>query len=282
LPNHLATPSRSVVSRITAILSTFLCGGSHSVTEMARLTGLPVSTTHRLAADLAAWQLLQRTPDGQYRIGITLQQLGGDAWAVPVLHERAPVVVTDLCEATGRRARLGVLQQGRVAYIEKRTGADPVTPFGAGATLPAHATALGKALLAFAPRAALAGMSQHLTAYTSNTLDTPDRLHRALGIVRLTRCAVSHGELVVGDSAVAAPVFACGGEVVAALEVELHDLRAEIEVSKVALDVAARSLSRELAVGHDLTDRPRLRVLPASGAASIPLSRTGAPLSVSK
>lgn len=279
--NHLAPPPRSVVSRITAILSTFLSGGSHSVTEMARLTGLPVSTTHRLAADLAAWQLLQRTPDGQYRIGITLQQLGGDAWSVPALHELAPYVVTDLCEATGRRARLGVLEQGRVAYIEKQTGAGPVTPFGAGATLPAHATALGKALLAFAPRAAVAAMSQHLTAYTPNTLDTPDRLHRALGIVRLTRSAVSHEELVVGDSAVAAPVFACGGEVVAALEVELHDLRAEIEVSKVALAVAARSLSRELALG-DLGDRPQLRLLPASGAAAIPAEPKGAPLFVSR
>jgi DNA-binding IclR family transcriptional regulator len=125
-------------------------------------------------------------------------------------------------------------------------------------------------------------MSQHLTAYTPNTLDTPERLHRALGIVRLTRCAVSHGELVVGDSAVAAPVFACGGEVVAAIEVELHDLRADIAVSKVALAVAARSLSRELAVGHDLGGRPRLRLLHAPGAAAIPVSGTGAPLSVSQ
>ena len=54
-------------------------------------------------------------------------------------------MVTDLCEATRRRTRLGVLENGRVSYIEKRVGADPVTPFGLSATLPAHATAVGKA-----------------------------------------------------------------------------------------------------------------------------------------
>ena len=62
MPNHLEPPPRSAVSRITAILSTFLSGTVHSVTEIARLTGLPVSTTHRLAVDLASWQLLHRTP----------------------------------------------------------------------------------------------------------------------------------------------------------------------------------------------------------------------------
>ena len=152
MPNQLEPPPRSAVSRITAILSTFLTGRGHSVTEMARLTGLPVSTTHRIAVDLASWQLLHRSSDGQYRVGMVLRRLGGETSSIPVLVERGPQVVTDLCEATRRRARLGVLENGRVSYIEKRAAGDPVTPFGPSATLPAHATAIGKALLAFAPR----------------------------------------------------------------------------------------------------------------------------------
>ena len=264
MPNQLEPPPRSAVSRITAILSTFLAGASHSVTEMARLTGLPVSTTHRIAVDLASWQLLHRSADGQYRVGLILRQLGGEAWSIPVLTERGPHVVTDLCEATRRRARLGILENGRVSYIEKRVGGDPVTPFGSSATLPAHATAVGKALLAFAPREAVTGVAEHLTAYTPHTLHTADRLHRALAVVRLTRNAVAYQELVVNESAVAVPVFGCGGEAVAALEVELQDVRADLELCKAALTVAARGLSRELAVDHDRVSRPRLRLLPAS------------------
>jgi DNA-binding IclR family transcriptional regulator len=268
--NQLKPPSRSAVSRITAILSTFLTGGNHSVTEIARLTGLPVSTTHRIAVDLASWQLLNRTADGQYKVGTILRQLGGDGWSMPVLMERGPHVVTDLWEATRRRTRLGVLENGRVAYIEKRVGADPVTPFELSATLPAHATAVGKALLAFAPREVVAAAVEHLTAYTARTINTPDRLQRALGLVRLTRVAIAHGELVAGESAVAMPVFGCGGEVIAALEVELHDLRADLEVCKPALVVAARGLSRELAVDHDRVGWPRLRLVPDSDGAAAP------------
>jgi DNA-binding IclR family transcriptional regulator len=254
-------PSRSAVSRITAILSTFLTGDSHSVTEIARLTGLPVSTTHRLVSELTSWQLLHRTADGQHRVGVILRQLGGETWPVPVLTERGPYVVTDLCEATRRRARLGVLDNGRVAYIEKRVGADPVTPFGLSATLPANATALGKALLAFAPREVVAAVAKHMTAYTTHTLHTADRLHRALSVVRLNRVAVAHGELFSGESALAVPVFGGGGVVIAALEVELHDPRVDLETCRAALIVAARGLSRELAVGSDRGNQPRLRLV---------------------
>jgi DNA-binding IclR family transcriptional regulator len=265
VPNHPAPPPRSLVSRVTAILSTFLSGDSHSVTEIARLTGLPVSTTHRLTAELASWQLLKRTEDGRYEVGLTLQRLGGDVWSLPALHERGPHVVTDLSEVTRRRARLGVLRGGRVAYIERQAETGPATSFSAAAFLPAHATALGKALLAFAPRPVVAAVEQGLTAHTRQTLTTPDQLHRALHTVRLTHTALARGELLPGDWAVAVPVFGAGGVVVAALELQVHDLRTDIETCTAALAVAARGLSRELAVDALQAGRPRLRLLPRPG-----------------
>jgi predicted transcriptional regulator len=48
-----AESGRSVASRVTAILLAFHSGGTHSLTEIARLTGLPVSTTHRLLSELS-------------------------------------------------------------------------------------------------------------------------------------------------------------------------------------------------------------------------------------
>jgi DNA-binding IclR family transcriptional regulator len=258
----MAPPPRSLVGRLTAILSTFLAGDCHSVTEIAHLTRLPVSTAHRLTGELVSWQLLRRRADGRYEVGLTLQRLGGDGWSVPSLLERGPQVVTDLCEVTHRRARLGVLRGDRVAYIEKQTGPDPATAFSANAVLPAHATALGKALLAFAPRGTVTAVEQRLTAYTSRTLTTPDQLHRALQAIRLTRTAVARGELFPGDWAVAVPVFGAGGAVIAALELDVHDLRTDIETCTAALAVAARGLSRELAVGVPLGGHPHLRLLP--------------------
>src|SRR4051795_6971470 len=150
-------PPRSVASRITAILSTSLTGESHSITEIAHMTGLPVSTTHRISADLAAWQLLQRAADGRYGVGSILQRLGGGAVAAPGLEEWAPGVVLDLCAATGMRARFAVLDgEGRIVYIEKRPGPEPITAFSAGGTLSAPPTAGGQGRLGFSlppPRA---------------------------------------------------------------------------------------------------------------------------------
>ena len=260
-------PPRSVASRITAILSTFLTGESHSITEIAHMTGLPVSTTHRISADLAAWQLLQRAADGRYGVGSILQRLGGVAVAAPELKEWAPGVVLDLCAATGMRARFAVLDdEGRIAYIEKRPGPEPITSFSAGATLPAHASAAGKAILAFSSPTTVRCVAQNLVTFTPLTVNTPDRLRRALGIVRLARTAVARAELAPGQSDVAAPVFGCGGVAVAALELEVRNLATELEVARAALAVAARGLSRQLTVDPvDHPGRRQLRLAPVLG-----------------
>ncbi|WP_214369836.1 IclR family transcriptional regulator [Pseudonocardia sp. H11422] len=246
MPDNWIESRRSVVGRIVAILRTFVTGERHSVTEMARMTGLPLSTTHRLATELVAWGVLERADDGRYRTGFLTRRLGSDPWPPATVYERGPHVLIDLCEATRRRVRLGVLRDGSVAYIEKRVGPDPVSAFSASATLPAHATALGKALLAFAPQTTVAAVAHRLTVYTPHTLDSPEKLHRALATTRLTRLAVSRSELEIGVCAVAAPVFGPGGSVIAAIELQVDDLRTDLELGGIALRVAAGGLSREL------------------------------------
>jgi len=266
---HLAQPpGRSVASRITAILLTFRAGHTHSLTELAQLTGLPMSTVHRLTAELASWQLLTRLPDGRYAVGSNLRQLAGDAQQAPHLGELAALVVSDLSAVTHRRARLGVLEAGRVAYVEKRWGADPPIGFRAGVTVPAHATALGKALLAFTPRPAFAPVPQQLTAYTSRTITSRELLQQQLQTVRLTRVAQSWGELVAGDCAVAVPVFGPGGAVAAALELQVHEGRGDLEMCRAMVAVAARSLSRELSlqVSGGEASHPRLMSVPRDDA----------------
>src|SRR3954452_18094315 len=118
-------PPRTVASRLTAILLTFRSGSSHSLTEIAQLTGLPMSTVHRLATEMASWQLLTRTDDGRYEVGANLQQEAGEAGLAPDLDDRAALAVTDLSEATHGRARLGVLRGGSVVCIEPWVGPGP-------------------------------------------------------------------------------------------------------------------------------------------------------------
>ena len=258
-------PPRTVASRLTTILLTFRAGSNHSLTEMAGITGLPMSTVHRMAAELAAWQLLTRLPDGRYVIGPNLRHIAGAIEHRPRLEERAALVVADLADVTQRRARMGVLEAGSVPYLEKVPGADPVSRCWALAPLPAHATALGKALLAFSTRPVLAPVGQRLASYTPRTITSSEQLQRHLQIVRVTRLAQSYGELVVDECAIAAPVFGPGGVAVAALEIQVRDLRDDADRFRAPLEVAARGLSRELALSGPADDVPDRRSLAAPG-----------------
>ena len=251
MAGNSADAGRSVTSKVVSILLTFTDGQIQSLTEIARLAGLPVSTAHRLVTELAAWGVLERTDDAHYRAGVPLRVIGGQAGqlpSLPTLHERARRVMEDVVTATRSDVRLGVLAGLEVGYTEKVVGHRPVSASASGITLPAHASAMGKALLAFSPQAVVdALVDRGLERFTPYTLTAPDRFRRALAVIRLTRVALCRWEHELGVAAVAVPVFGAGGTVVAALELRVHDLRHDLPALQPALVVAARCLSRELA-----------------------------------
>jgi DNA-binding IclR family transcriptional regulator len=259
MAGNTAESGRTVTSKVTAILLAFSRGTTHTLTELARLTGLPVSTVHRLAAELVARRLLDRTTDGSYRIGLPLRVIAGDP-APPArpapLWDHGTEVMTDLAVATRSPARLGVLADDRVVATRMRPGAGPSS--AGPSSLPAHATAMGRALLAFSPAAVVDRLLAEAPA--------PDRLRRALGVTRLTHLAVlretdgAEGTAGTQDSsgdgsgdgsggAIAMPVFGAGGVLLAALELTVPDLRAGLAGARAALAVATGSLSRTLATG---------------------------------
>jgi len=253
MAGNSADSGRSVTSKVIAILLTFTNGNVYSLTELARLTGLPISTAHRLATELAAWGILERTDDGQYQAGEQLKVIGGHNGApAPNLHEKARRVMEDLATATSRTSvRLGILRDLKVVYIEKLAGTRPVSMFYEAASAPLHATAMGKALLAFSPQHVVDEViADGLAEYTPYTLTTAERLRRALAVTRLTRVAVCRRENDLRASSVAVPVFGAGGEVCAALELEARDPQ-DLRRLQPPLVVAARILSRDLAAGHN-------------------------------
>jgi len=241
---------RSVTSKVVAILETFCHGAIHSLTEISHRTELPISTVHRLATELASLGLLDRTDDSHYRAGLPLRIIGAKASHVPTVLEQARFVMDDLATTTRIDVKLGVLTECGVSYLEKSVChhqgvSSPVS----APVVPAHATAMGKALLAFSPsRTVDVFLATGLKRYTPYTLASPDRLRRALAEIRLNGLAVSRWELQLGASAVAAPVFGPGGQVVAAIELPVRDLRSELPRLQPVLVVAARGLSRQLGV----------------------------------
>jgi DNA-binding IclR family transcriptional regulator len=250
MAGNSAEPGRSVTSKIVAILLTFHDGSEHSLTEIARLTCLPVSTAHRLVTELAGWGVLERTEESTFQIGLPIKAIGGRMSYTPAILESARRVLEDLVTAARTGAQLGILTGTDVAYIEKGCDHSPVTTFAQTAKLPAHATALGKALLAFSPAETLDRViGGGLGRYTPNTMTDPERLRQCLASIRLTRVAIARWELEAGVSEVAVPVFGSGGMAVAALGLAVPNLRVDLHMASSVLTIAARGLSRELVAG---------------------------------
>ena len=243
-------PGRSVTSKVTAILMAFNDGAALTLTEIAGIAKLPTSTAHRLASELLAWRLLERTEEGGYRIGLPLRIISKDATDFDILNRailvmRARPVLAELAHATHTEVRLGALHGVEVVYLGQSSptaaGVATLTP-----TLPAYATAIGKALLAFSPtsvvdRVIAEGMC------TAKTMTSPDKLHQALSVIRLTQIATARDEYKPERSPIAMPVFSGGGKVAAAVELTVLEPGTDIKAATGALTVACRSLSRQLA-----------------------------------
>jgi DNA-binding IclR family transcriptional regulator len=220
----------------------------------AKLAGLPISTAHRLATELTSWRLLERTAAGLYRAGLPLRTIGARNACPPSVAERAPYVLEDLAAATHSRARLGLMTDLHVSYIEKHPGRKPATTFAAAATLPSHATALGRALLAYGPKSTVdLVIASGLRPYTSTTVTAPDRLRRALAVVRLTGVAVTPRELEPRTCAIAMPVFGPGGQIGRRDRARHARSHHRAAARRDRAKIASRSLSRELAAAAPRT-----------------------------
>jgi IclR family transcriptional regulator, acetate operon repressor len=115
-----------------------------------------------------------------------------------------------------------------------------------GGRIPAHATALGKAMLAYSEQAEVdAVVSAGLTPWTPHTVVEPERLMAQLAEVRLTGLATEREEFAVGVCGVASPVFSPSRRLVAAISVsgpvgDFHPDRSAPAVRGAAVALARR------------------------------------------
>ncbi|MGF1470430.1 MAG: IclR family transcriptional regulator [Rubrobacteraceae bacterium] len=130
----------------------------------------------------------------------------------------------------GDLMHLGALQEAKVVCVDKVGGvrAPRVPSTGRGLTLPAHGSAIGKALLAHCPREEVTlYFREHIPALTPNTITSLDVLHEDLTVVRERGFALDLEEMMLGLCCVAAPIRDRTGEVVAAMSFSVPAYRFE-------------------------------------------------------
>ncbi len=222
-----------------------------SLSTIASELGLSEEYAFKLLRHLEAAGVVVRSPaSGAWRLGIRLAELGG--YAIRSLNPwdefRPPLA--ELAQATGLGGLIAVLSGGRAVYVDHFRG--PERALGRG--FPAHATALGKAILAALDNAereaALAELV--LAPWTARTITDPARLAEDLAAARERGYAIEDGEFHEARRSIGAAVRDHSGTVVAAVGVGAPMSRVSDEVmDEVAAEVvaSAQAVSRRLGAG---------------------------------
>src|SRR5690349_17513383 len=179
------------------------------VSQIADELGLTRPTVHALLQTLAAHGCVEQDRHSdKYQLGPGLLHLGSSYLDFNELRTRSLVHAERLAQHTGQAVRVGVLHGPSVVIVHHVFRPDAAFGvLGVGAQLPAHASALGKAILAYSEPELLDDLTaEALPRLTRRTLAAP-ALHRQLADVREQGIALERDEAVLGESSIAAPIF---------------------------------------------------------------------------
>lgn len=148
--------------------------------QVARRSQLALSTTYHLLRTLCYEGYLRRRPAGLYVLGLGISDRFRDLARALGQPPEVRAVLQHLAAVTGHSAYLSRIIDGRVVITElvEAPGSPKVEDLIVGFSESAHATALGKALLASMSRPARRRFlgSQGLPRLTSRTVTDPDQL----------------------------------------------------------------------------------------------------------
>ncbi len=198
--------------------------------EIAQAVGLPAPTVHRLVATLISSGFLARGVDGrQLRLGPAIARLVTPMHDSRSMPELVHPHLERLAAKTGETANLAVLVGSDVVYLDGVRGQRMLSTFAApGRPAPAHATALGKCLLAQLDDGTVRALlgPEPYERRTRATVTRWSGLHRELVRIRQDEVALSRGEFEDDLVAVAVALPGASGSAPVAVNVAVPSTRA--------------------------------------------------------
>jgi IclR family transcriptional regulator, pca regulon regulatory protein len=238
-----------------AVLDCFIADpGPHALVELSRQVGLGMPTTLRLIRTLEEAGYIRQDPaTRKYRLSWKMLQLQDVTTSILDYADVARPHLQDLAALLGEATGMAVLDETEVRYAlrvsSNRIVAANIPP---GAAFPAHATAMGKVLLADLPVASVRQLAQRhpFVRFTESTITSIGSLVAELREVAAQGYAVSDAEWEPGLRSIAAPVRNREGRVAAAvcvLSVQPATTLADMERDYLpALLSTVGAISREL------------------------------------
>ena len=202
-----------------------------SFTEIQTVTGWPRSSTYNLLRTLTSTGHLEfDEADHLYRIGLRLWEAGQAYVRTHDLGRTARRYLESASKSLDETVQLAVRDGQDVVYIAKVEAHHALQLVSdIGSRLPAHATGLGKALLAWCDpeEVELLYDGVDLAALTAQTITDKRMLMRELRATRERGYAIDLGEITDGIYCIATPVFGHDGSIVAAMSTSVPEPRVD-------------------------------------------------------
>lgn len=200
------------VQRIFAIFESFTTERpSLSLQEVADAIELPKSTTFRIVRSLEQAGYLVRLEDQRYCLSFRFTRLAGMVKSTLGIREVARPVMLELSEKVRETVSLQTVMGRNRVCIDAVTAASPLrNVVQPGEQVPLLSGSGSKVLMAYMPKKELTPV---LAAIVRSTKKTQAELLGELAKVREQGYAVSHGERLVGVSAISAPIRDVADEV---------------------------------------------------------------------
>lgn len=255
--NQAPVVGAQTISRAFAVLRLFReQRGDLGVGTIAKELGLNLSTAHRIVRALVAEGYLAQNEDSErYYLGTGALLLGQAAHRNFSLDVVYPVL-QQLAANTGESVNLGVISGDTAVVVERVESANPLRftqPPGTRVAL--HASAMGKALLAFnedIERHALKSL-RRLERLTENTHATAKALRSDLERTKTRGWSIDDEESIVGVRCVGAPICDSSGVARAAIAVQAPAVRVpDTRFDELGPEVtrATKEISALLPPGH--------------------------------
>ncbi|MEA2871254.1 MAG: IclR family transcriptional regulator, acetate operon repressor [Hyphomicrobiales bacterium] len=252
-PDSAGRHSIQSVDRAIRLLEAIAeAGGETTLTELSQRTQLNISTCHHLLSTLVHRGYVAKVPVRRsYALGGRILYLSNACLQVD-LPARAAPFIEQINEKTGETVHLAVLQGDAMMKVAKRESRHPVrVDTGTlGKSDAAHATASGKAMLAWLPEGEMKRVLAHgMTRYTANTITEWPALIEELRHVRRNGYSMDREEYQPGVICVGAAIRDPNGAVVGAISASTPTMRASDEhlaLVREQVTGAVRALSAEL------------------------------------
>jgi IclR family transcriptional regulator, acetate operon repressor len=207
----------SAAARCLEVLRILSCAEEDlSLQQVAESARLHASTVHRLLLPLLDLGFVEQQHDSRYRVGLEAIAVGSGFLRRSPIRRAALPFMMRLSEQTRLTVNLGFWWKGKVVIVDCLPMPGTNAFYEPGNVVPAHATAIGKALLAHRGKSAL-GTVGPLDRFTEHTICTAEELEAEMEQVRRLGFAADNEEAILGCRCLAAPILQEGLEPEAAV-----------------------------------------------------------------